>query len=201
MQKILANIQEENGEITSNNIIVCINKFNEDKDEEIEYITNYITDLGYQIELCTSYENGGNGAVKLSQKIVEICENDIDYKPLYDYDDSIINKINTICKEIYRAKNIIYTDEVIDKIKYYENNGFKNLPICIAKTQYSFTDNPKVLGAPNDFDMNVTDIKLSNGAGFIIVYMGNIMTMPGLGKNSAYLNMDIDKDGNIRGLF
>lgn len=185
----------------TNNIIVCINKFNEDKDEEIEYIINYITDLGYQIELCTSYENGGNGAVKLSQKIVEICENDIDYKPLYDYDDSIINKINTICKEIYRAKNIIYTDEVIDKIKYYENNGFKNLPICIAKTQYSFTDNPKLLGAPNDFDMNVTDIKLSNGAGFIIVYMGNIMTMPGLGKNSAYLNMDIDKDGNIRGLF
>ena len=111
------------------------------------------------------------------------------------------DKINIIAKEIYRADNIIIDNEVREYIEEIEKQGFGNLPICIAKTQYSFTDNPKLLGAPSNFDMTVTDVKLCSGAGFIVVLMGSIMTMPGLAKNSAYLNMDIDTKGNIKGLF
>ena len=114
---------------------------------------------------------------------------------------SIIDKINGVAKEIYRANNVIINNELKEKIKVIEENGFGNLPICIAKTQYSFSDNPKLLGAPENFNMTVTDIRLCSGAGFIVVLMGNIMTMPGLAKKSAYLNMDIDNNGNIEGLF
>ena len=157
--------------------------------------------MGYPIEISTSFKDGGEGAIALAQKIVEICNRDIDFKPLYDFNDTIVNKINTIAHEIYRANNVVISEGVMEKIKKFESMGMGNLPICIAKTQYSFTDDAKKLGAPVDFDMTVTDVKISSGAGFIIVLMGNIMTMPGLGKNSAYLNMDIDSKGKIKGLF
>ena len=130
-----------------------------------------------------------------------MCEKEIDYKQLYDYNRTIEEKINIISKEIYKSNNVIIRNEIKEKIKVIEDNGFGNLPICIAKTQYSFSDNSKLLGAPENFDMTVTDIRLSSGAGFVVVLMGNIMTMPGLGKNSAYLNMDIDNNGNINGIF
>ena len=183
------------------NIVVCLNKFTHDTEEEIKYVKEFVNDMGYPIEVCNSFSEGGSGAIKLATKIVEVCNNDIDFKPLYSFNDSILNKINKISKEIYRASNLIIPNEIIKKIKCFEDNGFNNLPVCIAKTQYSFTDDPKKLGAPNDFDMKVTDVKLSSGAGFIVVLMGNIMTMPGLGKNSAYLNMDIDSKGHVEGLF
>lgn len=185
----------------TNNIVVCINKFDTDTESDINFIKNYVNNMGFSCITCTSYSDGGKGAIELANKIVEISNNPISFKPLYDLNDSIINKINIISKEIYRANNVIISDEVIKKIKSYEDNGFKNLPICIAKTQYSFTDNSKVLGAPTNFDMTVTDVRLSAGAGFIVVLMGNIMTLPGLGKNSAYLNMDINSNGTITGLF
>ena len=185
----------------TNNLVVCINRFDTDSDSDISYVKDYVANMGYSAITCTSYSDGGNGAIELANKIINICENEVSYKPLYNLEESIINKINIISKEIYRASNVIISDEVKEKISFIENNGFGNLPICIAKTQYSFTDNPKVLGAPIDFNMNVTDVKLNSGAGFIVVLMGNIMTMPGLGKNSAYLNMDIDSFGNITGLF
>ena len=183
------------------NIVVCINKFENDTDVEINYVKNFVETLGYSAEVCTAYKNGSIGAIDLANKILNICNNDVDYKPLYSFNDSIINKINKIAKEIYRASNLIISDEIRDKINFIEENNLGNLPICIAKTQYSFTDNPKLLGAPNNFDMTVTDIKVSAGAGFIVVLMGNIMTMPGLAKNSAYLNIDIDNSGNLTGLF
>jgi formyltetrahydrofolate synthetase len=157
--------------------------------------------MGYTAIECTSYKDGSKGAIDLANEIIKISNNPISFKPLYDLNDSIINKINIISKEIYRASNVIISDSVKEKIKTYEDNGFGNLPICIAKTQYSFTDNAKILGAPVNFDMTVTDVRLSSGAGFIVVLMGNIMTLPGLGKASAYLNMDIDSNGNITGLF
>ena len=138
---------------------------------------------------------------ELANKILEVCNNPVDFKPIYDYNDSIINKINKIAKEIYRADDVIINNEIKEKIKLIEENNLDKLPICIAKTQYSFSDDPKKLGAPNNFNMTVTDIKISSGAGFIVVLMGNIMTMPGLAKNSVYLNMDIDNKGNIKGLF
>ena len=191
----------ENMSKYTNNIVVCLNRFNTDTDNEINYVLNYVKEMGYKIDICESFSKGGEGAIELAKDIIDTCNNKVDYKPLYDINDTIINKINIICKEIYRASNIIISDEIKGKIEYLEKNNLDKLPICIAKTQYSFTDNPKLLGAPNDFDMTVTDIKISNGAGFIVVLMGNIMTMPGLGKNSAYLNMDIDNNYNIMGLF
>jgi len=183
------------------NIVVCLNKFEYDTEKEIEYVKEYVENMGYPIEICDSYKNGANGSIELANKIIEICDNEIDYKKLYDYNDKIINKINKICKEIYRANNVIINEEIINKIKLIEQNNLDKLPICIAKTQYSFSDNPQLLGAPNNFNMTITDIKLSSGAGFIVVLMGNIMTMPGLPKNSAYLNMKIDNNYNIKGLF
>ena len=114
---------------------------------------------------------------------------------------SILDKIDKVCKEIYHAKNIVVNDNIKQKIMKIEELGFSNLPVCIAKTQYSFSDDPKLLGSPKDFDMTITDIRLASGAGFVIVLMGNIMTMPGLGKESAYLNMDIDNNGNIDGIY
>lgn len=185
----------------SKNIVICINRFDIDTMDEINYIKSHVEDMGLPVEICSAYKDGSKGAVLLANKIVDICNNEVDYKPLYSYDDSIINKINKIAKEIYRARNVVISDEVKEKIEKLEKNNLGNLPICIAKTQYSFSDNPKLLGAPVDFDMTVTDVKVSSGAGFIVVLMGNIMTMPGLGKNSAYLYMDIDSKGNIKGLF
>ena len=191
----------ENMSKYTNNIVVCLNRFNTDTDDEINYVLNYVKEMGYKIDICESYSKGGEGAINLAKDVIDICNNDVDYKPLYDINDTIINKINKICKEIYRANDVIINDKIKEKIEYLEHNNLDKLPICIAKTQYSFTDNPKLLGAPNNFNMTITDIKISNGAGFIVVLMGNIMTMPGLGKNSAYLNMDIDNDYNIVGLF
>ncbi len=191
----------ENMSKYTKNIVVCLNRFAYDTESEIEYVKEYVRNMGYSIEVCNSFKEGSNGAIELANKIIETCEKENDFKMLYDYNDSIINKINTICKEIYRASNVIINNEIKEKIKLIGENNLDKLPICIAKTQYSFSDDPKKLGAPNNFDMTVTDIKLSSGAGFIVVLMGDIMTMPGLGKNSAYLNMDIDEYGNIKGLF
>ena len=183
------------------NIVVCLNQFDFDTEKEIDYVTKFAKDMGYPIEVCSSFKNGGEGAINLAKKIVEVCNNDIDFKPLYDTNDTIKNKIKTICTEIYGANDIEVSEEVENKIKKLESMGLGNLPVCIAKTQYSFSDDPKKLGAPTNFNMRVRDIRVSNGAGFIVVLMGNIMTMPGLGKNSAYLNMDIDSKGKIKGLF
>ena len=185
----------------TDNLVVCINKFDSDTKDEINFVKDFVNKMGFSCIECTSYADGGNGAINLANKIIEICNNPISYKPLYNLEDSVINKINIICHEIYRANNVIINDEIKEKINIIESNGFSNLPICIAKTQYSFTDNSKILGAPNNFDMTVTDVRLNTGAGFIVVLMGNIMTLPGLGKTSAYLNMDIDSNGNITGLF
>ena len=190
----------ENMSKYTTNIIVCINKFDFDTEKEINYVSNYVKNMGYDAEICTTYNEGSHGAIELASKIIELCDNDVDYKPLYNYNESIINKLNIICKEIYRADEVIINDNMKEKIALIEKNGFGNLPICIAKTQYSFSDNAKLLGAPTDFKMTVTDVKLNSGAGFVVVLMGDIMTLPGLGNNSAYLNMDI-KENDIIGLF
>ncbi len=203
LKKGIVNLERhiENMSKYTKNIIVCLNKFDFDKESEINFVKNFVKDMGYPIEVCESFKYGSDGALELASKIVEICNNDIDFKPLYDFNMNIVDKINKIAKEIYRTDNVILNDKIRAKIKKIEDMGLGNLPICIAKTQYSFTDDMKKLGAPVNFDMTITDIKISSGAGFIVVLMGNIMTMPGLGKNSAYLNMDIDKNGQIKGLF
>ena len=183
------------------NIVVCLNKFGYDTDKEIEFVKEYCEDLGCLFDISTSFVDGGKGAISLAEKVIKLCENEVDYQKLYDYNLPIIDKIDKICKEIYHAKEVIISDKVKEKIMDYEKNGFGNLPVCIAKTQYSFTDNQKILGSPVDFSMHVTNVRLSSGAGFVVVLMGSIMTMPGLSKAPAYLNMKFSKNGKISGLY
>ncbi|MBQ9071683.1 MAG: formate--tetrahydrofolate ligase [Bacilli bacterium] len=203
LEKGIVNLERhiENISKYTKNIVVCLNRFDYDTDKEINYVLDFVKNMGYEIEICNSFKEGSNGAINLVNKIIEVSNKQVDFKPLYNFNENIIDKINKVAKEIYRANNVIISDEIKEKINIIEQNNLGNLPICIAKTQYSFSDNPKFLGAPDDFNMTVTDIKISSGAGFIVVLMGDIMTMPGLGKNSAYLNMKIDNDGNISGLF
>ena len=182
-------------------IIVCLNKFNFDTESEIKFVKNYVEALGCSFDISESFTKGGEGALELASKIIKICDNEIDYHQLYDYNLSLIEKINRVCTKIYRASNVVISDQAKEKLALYEQNGFGNLPVCIAKTQYSLTDNQKILGAPRNFTMTVTDVRLSSGAGFVVCLMGNIMTMPGLSKEPAYLKMKISKSGKISGLY
>ena len=183
------------------NILVCLNRFTTDTDLEIAYVKKHCQELGCKFQVSTSYVNGGKGAIEVAKEIVNLCNNQVDFKPLYNFNETIINKINIIAKEIYHAGNVIISKEAKEKIELFTKNGFSNLPVCIAKNQYSLTDNPKILGSPKDFTMTVQDVRLASGAGFIIVLMGNITTMPGLSKDPAYLKMKISKNYKISGLF
>ena len=183
------------------NIVVCLNKFNNDTDKEINYVKNFCQDLGCRFAISTSYVEGGKGSINLAKEVIDLCNRDVDYKPLYDFSEPIITKIEKVCQEIYHAKEVTISAKALEKINLLNKNNFANLPICIAKTQYSLTDNPKILGNPKDFTMTVTDIRLSAGAGFIVVLMGSIMTMPGLPKESAYLQMKFSNQGKISGLY
>lgn len=183
------------------NILICLNRFIYDTDSEIAFVKKYCEDLGCEFGVSDSFAKGGEGAVDLARKLVKLCENKPDYKPLYSYDLSIEEKINKICKEIYRAKDVVISDKAKEKIKEYEKNGFGKCPVCIAKTQYSLTDDQKVLGSPRDFTMHVKDVRLSSGAGFIVILMGSIMTMPGLSKEPAYKKMKFYTNGKIEGLY
>ena len=183
------------------NIVVCLNKFDFDDEDEIGFVENYCEKLGCEFAVCTSYKNGGEGATDLARKIVKLCENDIEFNLLYDENDSIKNKIEKVSKDIYHAGSVKYLDEALENIQKIESMGLDKLPICVAKTQYSISDDAKKLGYPKDYEIIVRDVLVNSGAGFIVVYMGKIMTMPGLSKNPAYENMHIDDDGTIYGLF
>ena len=183
------------------NIVVCLNKFNNDTDKEINYVKNFFQDLGRRFAISTSYVEGGKGSINLAKEVIDLCNKEVDYKPLYDFSEPIITKIEKVCQEIYHAKEVTISAKALEKINLLNKNNFANLPICIAKTQYSLTDNPKILGNPKDFTMTVTDIRLASGAGFIVVLMGSIMTMPGLPKESAYLKMKFSNQGKISGLY
>jgi formate--tetrahydrofolate ligase len=191
----------ENMKLYTKNIIVCLNKFAFDTDKEVAYVRDYVKELDVEFEICEAHLKGSEGALELARKIINICDKKANFKMLYTDDLSIKDKIETISKNIYHAKEVNYLDNVLDEIKHYEKLGYGNLPVCIAKTQYSITDDPKKLGYPKDNILTVKEVRLSSGAGFIVVLMGSIMTMPGLSKEPAYMNMDIDKNGKISGLF
>lgn len=186
-------------------VVVAINKFHTDTEQEIEFVTNFCSQLGVEVSMCEVFAKGGKGGVDLAQKVcetIELCaENENSFKPLYDTDLPIKAKIETIAKEIYRADGVTYTTQAEKAIKEIEGIGFRDLPVCIAKTQYSLSDNPALLGKPKNFKITVRDAKLSAGAGFIVVYTGDIMTMPGLPKAPSALKIDCDNNGNITGLF
>lgn len=183
------------------NVIVCLNKFFTDTDKEIEYVRDFVNKYNIEFEVSNAHQQGSKGSLELAKKIINICNNKVDFKYLYDTEDSIKNKIATISREIYHAKNVVYDQKALDSIGEAEKLGYGNLPICIAKTQYSISDDAKKLGYPKDYDIHVKEIRLSLGAGFIVVLMGNIMTMPGLSKEPAYMHMDISNTGKISGLF
>ncbi len=194
-------VHVENMKKYTSNIIVCLNNFASDTDEEINYVQKYVRGLDCQFAISKAHTQGGKGAVDLAEKIVKICDNPIDFKFLYDLDKSLKEKIEIISKEIYHADKVNFLDDTLNELERLEKLGYGKMPVCIAKTQYSITDDANKLGYPKGHEVTVKEIRLCSGAGFIVVLMGNIMTMPGLSKSPAYMNMDIDTNGKITGLF
>lgn len=182
----------------SNRILVVLNKFATDTDMEVEQLRDYCDKLNIEFAISTCHQNGSDGGIHIASKIVDMLESSqtIKYYP-YEVTDSLQTKIEKVCKDIYYAKEVKYKEGVLEKI---EKLNQYSLPICIAKTPYSITDDAKKLGFPKDSTMTVTNIKLNHGAGFITIYMGNIMTMPGLSSHANYLDMDYC-DGKIKGIF
>ena len=182
-------------------VVVAINRFYTDSDEELKYIEDYCHQRGAEFALSDVFCEGGNGGVNLAKKVVEACEKPSDFKLLYDNDLTIKEKMNRIATEIYGADKVNYTPQAEKALKDVVALGGDKLPVCVAKTQYSLSDNPALLGAPKGFDITVRDVRISNGAGFVVVYTGNIMTMPGLPKVPAANNIDVDENNVISGLF
>lgn len=183
-------------------VVVAINHFYTDTDEEIAIVREYCEQKGAKVAFSDGFLRGGEGAVELANAVVETIENEkSDFKPLYDEKLPIKEKIETIAKNIYRADGVVYTDAAEKAIKEIENLGLDRVPVCVAKTQYSLSDDPAKLGKPENFRITVSDVRLSSGAGFVVVYTGNIMTMPGLPKVPAANNIDVDENGVITGLF
>jgi formate--tetrahydrofolate ligase len=182
--------------------VVAINEFPTDTPAEVELLTKMCDAIGVPVVLAQVWAKGGEGAVELAKKVVEIVESGVsNYKPLYELEQPIIKKIELIAKEIYRADGVEFTNKALKNIKKFEEDGLGNLPICMAKTQYSFSDDPDKYGAPTGFKITINDVKVSAGAGFIIPLAGDIMRMPGLPKVPAANKIDILDDGEIIGLF
>ena len=181
-------------------VVVAINRFLTDSKEELEYIEQYCKEKGADFALSDVFANGGNGGVELAKKVVEAVEKPSDFKPIYSLDLTVEEKIEAIAKNIYGAKDVAFTTQALKALKEVKSLGGDKLPVCIAKTQYSLSDNPALLGAPKDFTITVRNVSLSNGAGFVVVYTGDIMTMPGLPKVPAAEKVDIIND-KVVGLF
>lgn len=183
-------------------VVVAINRFHTDTEAELALVEKVCTELGAEFSLAEIFAKGGEGGTDLAQKVCAVIEKgEADYKPLYDTALPVKEKIEKIAKEIYRANGVIYTAQAEKALREIEALGKTDLPICVAKTQYSLSDDPKKLGKPENFEITVRDMKLSSGAGFIVVYTGDIMTMPGLPKKPAAFSIDVDNEGNISGLF
>ena len=183
--------------------IVAINHFVLDTKKEIQTIINFCKNLNVEVSNCKHWAEGGAGTVDLAKKVVRVCNNSKKqkFKFLYNDSKSLWEKIEIIAKEIYRADKITATEEIKQKLKTFENNGFKNFPVCVAKTQYSFSTDPKLKGAPTNHEIPIRDVRLSSGAEFIVVICGSIMTMPGLPKIPAADKIKLNKKGQVEGLF
>ena len=182
-------------------VVVAINRFGTDTEAELSYIENYCKQNGADFALSDVFGKGGDGGVELAQKVVEACEKPSDFHPIYDINLTVKEKIEAIATQIYGAAKVNYTTAAEKAIAEVQKLGADKLPVCIAKTQYSLSDDPALLGAPKDFTITVRNVSLSNGAGFTVVYTGDIMTMPGLPKAPAAHNIDVNNEGKITGLF
>lgn len=197
LEKQIENIKKYNVPV-----VVAINKFVTDSDEEVNFIKDYCDKLGVKVALSDVWAKGGEGGVELGEVVCDILENEeSNFKPIYEVESSIEEKINIIAKEIYGASGVVFTANAKKQITELETFGLDKLPICMAKTQYSLSDNPALKGRPENFKITVKEVRVSNGAGFIVALNGDIMTMPGLPKVPAANRMDILDNGEILGLF
>ena len=183
-------------------VLVTVNKFLSDTEEEIEYVRKVCSEQNVKFSISEVFTKGGEGGIDLANELVDTLKNEkSEYAPIYDEKLSIKEKIDIICKKIYGASNVNYTENAENQIKEIERLGLDKKPVCMAKTQYSLSDDPKKLGRPTDFDMTVREIRISNGAGFIVALTGKILTMPGLPKVPAAEKIDVLPDGSIDGIF
>lgn len=190
----------ENMRKFGSNIVVAINKFATDTDAEIKELKSLVDSMGVKAVETTVYTQGSEGGIKLANEVISLCEKDNESKYLYDNDLSIKEKIETIATEIYRANNVVYTKKANKEISKIEDLGYSNLPICIAKTPYSFSDDPNIKITDKDYDITIRDVRINAGAGFLVAYTSNILTMPGLPKKPNAYEIDIDSNNKIVGL-
>ena len=182
-------------------VCVAINRFGNESEQEIELVKQACSTFKVKAILADAYSRGSDGNLDLANEVVELCNSENDFTYAYQVNDSLSEKIEHVVKKIYHGSDVTYSNKALRQIEQINDSVYKNLPICIAKTQYSFSDDPKLLGAPEDFTINITNIKIKAGAEFIVVYTGDIMAMPGLPKHPASENIDIDGAGKIVGLF
>lgn len=183
------------------NVIVALNKYASDTEKEIEYIKEKLANKNIELSVVEGWAKGGDGAIDIANKLVKLSQQPNEFKYIYNDSDSIKEKILKIAKNIYYAKDVKYSEEAEKQIENIEKMGYAKLPICIAKTQYSFSDDPKNLECKDDYNINVRGVELKAGAGFVVVLAGKIMTMPGLPKVPAAESIDIDEDGGVVGIF
>lgn len=204
LKKGFANLKKhiENMRLFDVPVVVGINRFTSDTDAEIETLRQLCQDYGVDVALNNCWAEGGKGGLELGQKVLELVQQPkTPYKPLYDVNASIPEKMETLVKKVYGGDGVIFENKAMKQVKELEKFGLDKMPICVAKTQYSLSDNPDLLGAPSGFKVTVKDVRVCTGAGFIVCETGNIMTMPGLPKVPAANRMDIDENGVITGLF
>lgn len=200
----MANLQKHVDTIEGFNLpfVVAINKFPTDTKAETDYIKSWCAERNYKVSLTDIHAKGGEGGIDLAENVVEVSNNyDGKLKRTYELDESLEAKIRKIAQTVYGADDIDLSSQARKQLELFEKNGWGNLPICMAKTQYSLSDNPALLGRPRGFTITIRELQASIGAGFIVALTGNIMTMPGLPKKPAALNMDVDDDGKVLGLF
>lgn len=181
--------------------VIALNAFIHDTDAETEYVINWAKEKGVRLSLTEVWEKGGQGGIDLAQNVLEVIEEPQSFKQLYDLEAPLEQKIETIVKEIYGGSKVTFTSKAQKQLQTFKDNGWDNYPVCMAKTQYSFTDDQTQLGAPSDFEITIRELEAKTGAGFIVALTGAIMTMPGLPKKPAALNMDVTDDGHAQGLF
>lgn len=183
------------------NVIVALNRYNQDTEKEIEFVEQKLNEKGVELSLVEGWAKGGEGATDIANKLVNLTEQKEDFKYMYNLDESIKSKIQKVATKIYGAKDVEYSEEAEKEIEKIEKLGYGNFPVCIAKTQYSFSDDAKNLECKDEYNIHVRNVELKAGAGFIVVLAGKIMTMPGLPKIPAAASIDIDENGDVKGIF
>lgn len=183
------------------NVMVALNRYAQDSMEEIKLIEKKLKEKGITLSLVEGWAKGGEGAIDIAEKLVELTKQEEQFKYIYELKDTIKEKIEKVATNIYGAKGVEYSEEAIQEIEKIEKLGYGKLPVCIAKTQYSFSDDAKNLECKDDYTIHVRNIELKSGAGFVVVLAGKIMTMPGLPKVPAAQSIDINEKGEIVGIF